>query len=88
MTAGRVLQIVLETANLGWMDDALCAQVDSELFFPEVGANTRSAKRICAKCPVKAPCLDYALATRQQHGIWGGLSDHERRGMQARSVAA
>lgn len=60
-----------------WMADALCAQVDAELFFPEVGGSTREAKAICAKCPVRARCLAYALEHRER-GVWGGTSDGDR----------
>lgn len=67
-----------------WMDNALCAQVDTELFFPDKGGSTRSAKAICAACDVKAECLQYALDVGEEHGIWGGLSDRERRKIQPR----
>lgn len=62
-----------------WQDQALCAQSDAEAWFPEKGGSSRDAKKICGRCPVRAPCLDYALATRQQHGVWGGMSERERR---------
>ena len=67
-----------ETA-LGWQDQALCAQTDPEAFFPEKGGSTREAKRICVGCEVKAECLEYALASDERFGIWGGLSERERR---------
>lgn len=62
-----------------WMDDALCAEVDPDVFFPEKGGSTRDAKKVCAACPVRAMCLDYALANKEYIGIWGGLSERERR---------
>ncbi len=62
-----------------WMVDARCLDADPEAFFPEKGGSTREAKRICADCPVKEPCLDYALANDERFGIWGGLSERERR---------
>jgi WhiB family redox-sensing transcriptional regulator len=62
-----------------WMRDALCAEVDSEIFYPEKGGSTREAKSICAECLVRAECLDYALATGQRFGIWGMRSERERR---------
>ena len=77
-----VLQIVLtaeEAAELTWQDDALCAQTDPELFFPEKGGSTREAKRICRSCTVRAECLDYALAHDERFGIYGGFSERERR---------
>lgn len=64
---------------LGWQDDALCAETDLEAFFPEKGGSTRNAKRICTTCDVKAQCLEYALANGERFGIWGGLSERERR---------
>lgn len=66
-------------AHLPWMDDAACAQTDPDMFFPEKGGSTRAAKRICGGCDVQETCLEYALATGQQEGIWGGLSVRERR---------
>ena len=62
-----------------WQDRALCAQTDPEAFFPEKGGSTREAKRICLGCEVKDQCLDYALAHDERFGIWGGLSERERR---------
>jgi WhiB family redox-sensing transcriptional regulator len=62
-----------------WQERALCAQTDPEAFFPEKGGSTREAKRICQGCEVKDACLDYALAHDERFGIWGGLSERERR---------
>ncbi len=62
-----------------WQDRALCAQTDPEAFFPEKGGSTREAKRICHGCEVKAECLEYALGNDERFGIWGGLSERERR---------
>lgn len=62
-----------------WMGDALCAQTDPEAFFPEKGGSTRSAKRICGLCTVREECLEYAIANEERFGIWGGLSERERR---------
>ncbi|MBM7414282.1 WhiB family redox-sensing transcriptional regulator [Rhodococcus sp. PvP016] len=62
-----------------WQERALCAQTDPEAFFPEKGGSTREAKRICLGCEVKDDCLEYALAHDERFGIWGGLSERERR---------
>jgi WhiB family redox-sensing transcriptional regulator len=62
-----------------WADQALCAQTDPEVFFPEKGGETRTAKAVCAGCLVAAECLDYALTTNERFGVWGGLSERERR---------
>jgi WhiB family redox-sensing transcriptional regulator len=64
----------------------LCAQTDPEAFFPEYGGPTRAGKRICAGCEVRAECLEYALARGERFGIWGGLSERERRKLKRRSV--
>ncbi|MBI3213503.1 MAG: WhiB family transcriptional regulator [Mycobacterium sp.] len=68
-----------ETADNEWQERALCAQTDPEAFFPEKGGSTREAKRICLGCEVRDECLDYALANDERFGIWGGLSERERR---------
>jgi len=65
-----------------WVDDALCAQTDPEIFHPEKGGSTREAKAVCAACFVQAECLDWALTTNERFGIWGGLSERERRKLQ------
>ncbi len=62
-----------------WMLEARCLDADPEAFFPEKGGSTREAKRICAACPVRVECLDYALRNDERFGIWGGLSERERR---------
>ena len=62
-----------------WRLDALCAETDPEAFFPDKGGSTREAKRVCAGCPVRAECLEFALASDERFGIWGGLSERERR---------
>lgn len=62
-----------------WMAFGRCAETDPESFFPEKGCSARPAKKVCAGCPVTAQCLDYALRTDQRFGIWGGLSERERR---------
>ena len=64
---------------LSWQQDALCAQTDPEAFFQEKGGSTREAKGVCASCEVRAECLEYALVNDERFGIWGGLSERERR---------
>ena len=71
---------------LEWQVDALCAQVDPEMFYPEKGGSTRDAKSICDRCTVRAECLEYALGHDERFGIWGGLSERERRRLK-RSVS-
>lgn len=68
-----------EAEDLGWQERALCSQTDPEAFFPEKGGSTREAKKVCRACDVRAECLEYALAHDERFGIWGGLSERERR---------
>lgn len=68
-----------EETPLDWMADGLCTQTDPELFFPDVGGSAKDAKRVCAGCGVRARCLAYALENGFRWGIWGGLSERERR---------
>jgi WhiB family transcriptional regulator, redox-sensing transcriptional regulator len=66
------------TEDLSWQENALCTQVDAEIFFPEKGRSPRDAKKICAGCDVREQCLQWAMATNQRHGVWGGLTSQER----------
>ena len=70
----------------GWQDRGLCAQTDPEAFFPEKGGSTREAKKVCLTCDVRQECLEYALANDERFGIWGGLSERERRKLKKRAV--
>jgi WhiB family redox-sensing transcriptional regulator len=70
---------------LGWQERALCAQTDPEAFFPEKGGSTREAKRVCLSCDVRGECLEYALSNDERFGIWGGLSERERRKLKKRA---
>jgi WhiB family redox-sensing transcriptional regulator len=69
-----------------WQERALCAQTDPEAFFPEKGGSTREAKKICGGCEVRTECLEYALAHDERFGIWGGLSERERRRIRKQAV--
>jgi WhiB family redox-sensing transcriptional regulator len=68
-----------------WQAEALCAETDPEAFFPEKGGSTREAKKICNQCSVKAECLEFALGIDARFGIWGGLSERERRKLKKRA---
>ena len=72
-------EVAPATTDDQWQERALCAQTDPEAFFPEKGGSTREAKRICQGCEVRDACLEYALAHDERFGIWGGLSERERR---------
>lgn len=64
---------------IAWQDEAVCRTTDPEIFFPDKGESTREGKKVCARCPVKAECLEHALANEERFGVWGGLSERERR---------
>ncbi len=68
-----------DAGDAAWRLDALCAETDPEAFFPEKGGSTREAKRVCLGCSVRTECLEFALANDERFGIWGGLSERERR---------
>jgi WhiB family redox-sensing transcriptional regulator len=73
-----------------WMAEGNCNDVPPSTFFPSDGVGVDSARKICQTCPVKEPCLEYALVNRIDHGVWGGTSERERRRIlrQRRSSAA
>ncbi len=85
---------VLGIEERTWQKQANCMGVDPDLFFPERGASTREAKEVCRGCVVREDCLEYALANGEKFGIWGGMSERERRrirrrrAMQRRGAAA
>ena len=75
--------------RLAWQDDANCKGANADLFFPERGASTRAAKAICRECAVREECLEFAITTGEKFGIWGGLSERERRRIRReRQIAA
>jgi WhiB family transcriptional regulator, redox-sensing transcriptional regulator len=67
-----------------WWLSALCAETDPEAFFPERGGSSRAAKAVCARCPVRAACLEFAIANDERFGVWGGTSEIERRQLRRR----
>jgi len=62
-----------------WMADGNCSDIPPATFFPNDGVGVDAAPKICQDCPVKSPCLEYALLNRIDHGVWGGTSERERR---------
>src|SRR5438552_7734272 len=62
-----------------WQDRARCREYDPEIFFPEKGGSSREAKRVCAECPVRIECLNYALRRDERYGVWAGMSEREPR---------
>ena len=77
-----------EQHDQGWQDEANCLGVDPDLFFPERGASTREAKEVCRGCTVRLACLEYALVNGDMFGIWGGLSERERRRLRRQRAQA
>ena len=75
----QLLSVLEDEAALEWQDRALCAQTDPEAFFPEKGQSPKDAKRVCLACEVRDECLQYALDNDERFGIWGGLSERQRR---------
>ena len=71
-----------------WRLQAACHGTDLDVFYPERGESAGPARQVCARCPVRQPCLEYALSNRIVHGIWGGLTERERRPLQSEWVQA
>jgi ParB/RepB/Spo0J family partition protein len=89
MTGATSLILALTSGeDLAWHDRALCAQTDPEAFFPEKGGSTREAKKVCRGCEVRGECLEYALEHGERFGIWGGMSERERRRLNRESCSA
>lgn len=70
-----------------WMVHANCRGVDPDLFFPVIGEELRPARRVCSECAVREECLEYALTVGERFGVWGGLSERERRKERRRRTA-
>jgi WhiB family redox-sensing transcriptional regulator len=75
--------------DMAWQDLANCRGADPDLFFPERGASTRTAKSICRECQVRGECLEFAIVSSEKFGIWGMMSERERRKIRKeRQIAA
>jgi WhiB family redox-sensing transcriptional regulator len=86
---GLFMRIALTTGeDTSWQDLANCLGVDPDLFFPERGASTREAKEVCRGCVVREDCLEYALRNGEKFGIWGGMSERERRRIRRQRAVA
>ncbi|HEX4905055.1 MAG TPA: WhiB family transcriptional regulator [Acidimicrobiales bacterium] len=84
----RDITSVIAEGDRSWQDYANCLGVDPDLFFPERGASTKEAKEVCRGCVVREDCLEYALQNSEKFGIWGGMSERERRRIRrARAIA-
>lgn len=95
MTTVSILatSLALGSADYSWRKEALCKDTDPELFFP-VGSTGQAlqqitaAKSVCGECTVKTECLEFAIETNQDCGIWGGTSEDERRDIRRKMAAA
>ena len=70
---------IFPAEDMSWQREANCLGVHPDLFFPERGASTREAKEVCRGCVVREACLEFALNNGEKFGIWGGMSERERR---------
>ena len=77
--AGDIQALMGGSETSGWQARANCMGVDPDLFFPERGSSTREAKEVCRGCVVRTDCLEFAIANGEKFGIWGGMSERERR---------
>jgi WhiB family redox-sensing transcriptional regulator len=67
--------------SASWRQAAACRGVDPEVFYPASEEESGPAKVVCGRCPVRQPCLEFALASREREGVWGGATERERRRM-------
>jgi WhiB family transcriptional regulator, redox-sensing transcriptional regulator len=79
-------QLAVADSRLDWLDLGACRDEDPDLFFPIASAGpgltqVTAAKAVCARCSVRAACLSFALEAGQDHGVWGGTSEDERRAL-------
>lgn len=80
-------EIVASFADQSWTEDAFCAQIGGEPFYPEFGEQPTLGKSLCGNCSVRAECLTYALEANEQHGVWGGLTGRERAALLLQEVS-
>jgi WhiB family transcriptional regulator, redox-sensing transcriptional regulator len=74
----------MQEQKLMWRQQAACRDYDTDIFFPDSDAAAGPALEVCASCPVRDACLEFALTTNQPDGIWGGATETERRRMRRR----
>jgi WhiB family redox-sensing transcriptional regulator len=77
--AKLLLPVLEPEPDSDWKNRGQCRQVDPDSFFPEKGGSAKDAKRVCRSCPVRLQCLEFALENDERFGVWGGLSERERR---------
>jgi len=86
--ARRLLPLLEPGPELDWKLGGLCRQADPDLWHPDKGASVRDAKRVCRSCLVRAECLEWAMDNDERYGVWGGLSERERRALRRARQAA
>lgn len=74
-------------ARPDWMQRAACREMNPETFHPHRGEDSRPAKKVCAGCPVREECLEWSFVSREKQGVWGGLSERQRRSTRRKKVA-
>lgn len=79
-------RLAIDVDEATWMVQARCLDADPEAFFPRKGGSTKEAKRICAACPVREECLEFSVENEERFGIWGGMSERERRRLRKQSA--
>lgn len=77
--ASNGLGVLFDRSSRDWVGQGNCRDKSPSLFFPSDGVGVEAARGVCADCPVRTPCLEYALATDAEHGVWGGTSERQRR---------
>jgi WhiB family redox-sensing transcriptional regulator len=70
---------VVPLTNQTWRQHAACRGVEPDIFYPATDEEAEVAKAVCEVCPVRQPCLEYALSSRERDGVWGGATEKERR---------
>lgn len=78
----------MPSRDMGWRESAACRDLDTEIFFPDSESDAAPALGVCAVCPVRDQCLEFALTTRQNDGVWGGTTEAERKRIRRRRTAA
>ena len=80
-------ELIEATTAPEWQRDAECAHYSGIVdFFPSRGESAQDAKAVCAACPVRDDCLEFALRMRITHGVWGGMTERERRQVRRRRL--
>lgn len=85
-SGSREPSLLDDDSNMDWRERGICAQTDPESFFPEKGGSTKESKRVCLSCDVRKECLDFAIKNDERFGVWGGLTERERRKLKKQMI--